>query len=788
MKNLLILFIFLLNTLLSFTQEKVVFKSFNKEKLALYISIGINKTRTGLGLNELQADAILEKSALFHANYVKKIGRLNHYQTKAKYKKPKDRVRAFGGKHSIVTENIAYRQFTSGTMTYKELADKFVAQWVKSAGHYKNIKDTRVNETGLAITVNTKARKVYVVQVFGKVNSVTAFLADVPQNAYGITYSDEKYGQKCTRCQQVLEQKPPEVLYGIRNINGEIYFSITDKEYFFKLFQHSGDGIAVDILSRDQYACGKKNSFANSVIHKGYLLPPVYAKDLKANNQMDEYGNIHVKIGDLPEKLRGKEIELNMLLLQDKFLCVYNPFFDIPGSRWDILEMGMFLDSAKKSKANNEEITVTTQRKLKFEIPFKKNVSTYSKEAIQPIYDSLKLNHYTIKGIEIRAYSSIEGTTERNIILQEKRASSIVDALVSIQSEDIPQTTIAKENWVEFYQDVKKTKFPQFARMSHQQIKNELKKPTVAKNLEFILSKHRKAVVFLSLERKTIFNYQTPEKTVNLFNSALSNNDLETAMEIQQAVFDKIKDHKAPANLIDKLELPKRKEFGLLLNNKTIYAYKLDSMRLRSSINELLKLEKLVPQSTEIKYNIVALELRAWANRDQSISAQQLLQKINRLGRYRINKRLINRMLINYHIIYSEYLMRNRQYEEKNRAVALINLKYKSLKMTNADVLNLAQYFVSYNAYDQAIRLLHPYVTQVDVDENLLFYYLNLTIIDKRITAQTYYKTIMMNAININEKRFCRLFNTFGKGGITFQLLDNLYLKRTYCEFCKSIE
>jgi hypothetical protein len=223
----------------------------------------------------------------------------------------------------------------------------------------------------------------------------------------------------------------------------------------------------------------------------------------------------------------------------------------------------------------------------------------------------------------------------------------------------------------------------------------------------------------------------------------------------------------------------------LLLNNKTMLSYKLDSLRLRSAIEALLDLEKLIPNSAEVKYNIVALELRSWANGDASIFPNRLQQKINHLENYGIDRRLITRMNINYNIIYSEYLMRDRKYKEKNRVISLINMKYKELTLSNVDILNLAQYFVSYNAYDLAIRLLHPYVTQVDVDEDLLFYYLNLTIIDKKITAQDYYRTIMMNAVNINGDRFCRLFNTFGKGGITFQLLDNLYLKRTYCESCQ---
>ena len=136
-------------------------------------------------------------------------------------------------------------------------------------------------------------------------------------------------------------------------------------------------------------------------------------------------------------------------------------------------------------------------------------------------------------------------------------------------------------------------------------------------------------------------------------------------------------------------------------------------------------------------------------------------------------------------MLQTEMQMRQRQYQEKNRTLSLIEMKYRSQKMSAKDILHLAQYFVEYNAYEKAINLLHPYVIKVDVDEDLLFYYLNLTIIDKKLTAKTFYRDIMTNGQNINQERFCHIFDTFGTGGITFQLLDNLYLKRNYCETCK---
>ena len=61
----------------------------------------------------------------------------------------------------------------------------------------------------------------------------------------------------------------------------------------------------------------------------------------------------------------------------------------------------------------------------------------------------------------------------------------------------------------------------------------------------------------------------------------------------------------------------------------------------------------------------------------------------------------------------------------------------------------------------------------------------NLTLINKRQTMRPEYRTIMLNAININPGRFCRFFNPRDTDGVTFQLLEDDFLRKTYCENCK---
>ena len=472
-----------------FAQEKVDFNDFNHEKLAYYLTEDINYIRDTLELEKLSEDKTLQEAAEFHSKYLVKTGKLSHYQQKDKYKKPNNRVAAFGGKHNIISENIAYQKCQNKKYTYKELAARIVISWVKSPGHYKNIKDDRVHLSGFGIATDSQNQKVYVTQVFGQLNSVSEFIDQVPSNAYGIQYNSDDYDKKCTKCTYVMKRKPAEVLYGLHAIDDEIYFSINDPKYFRQFFSEKNDGIAVDIVSKDQFKCGIKNTFANSNIHRGFLLPPVYRKELMNTATQDENGSVYVKVGDVPKELIGKEVEYNLLLIQDKFLCVYNPFYDIPGYRWDLLEMGMFLDSANKVKNNSESIEITQKRKLKFQIPFEKNISKFSQSDIQPLYDSLKLQRYDIKHIEIRAFSSVEGSTKRNIELQEERAQSIITALNQIQQKEIPQTVTAKENWVEFYRDIERTKYKNLSKKEPAQIKEALKEKKLTAELEplFIL-------------------------------------------------------------------------------------------------------------------------------------------------------------------------------------------------------------------------------------------------------------------------------------------------------------
>jgi hypothetical protein len=609
------------------------------------------------------------------------------------------------------------------------------------------------------------------------------------QALYDIKIPEKDYQKKCQECLELIENKPREIQYGIQKDDlYNLYFVVTKKDWFDLLMKKSGDGIAIDIISKDRYDCSNNKLEKKSYI-RGDLQRPLYLKELKQNMIPSQDGNVVIKVGTIPEKYRNKEVEFNFIFLKDKNYCHYNSFYDLKTYRWDLLDMGLYFDTLTyktpfDTTLNDREKYILQHKVLKFEIPFERNKADYLVEDIKPLYDSLKITDFTIQKITIRSYSSIEGNEDRNNQLQQERAQSIVKALQSFQKPTITTEILVKENWVDFLNDISLTPYSYLADLSKEEIKEKLKNKKLASELEPYLQKHRKAVILLDLQRKNKFENTPVNDLINQFAKSVSDKNLEEAIDIQNSIFEKIRNHELPVNYINKLEVPAKSENSLLLNKNSIFKYLMNEADVYNTFKELTELQDFMPNDAHIKYNICALKFKVWLLGKNIVNPVDFKKEIADLKRYNIPQNLIKRMLVNYEIIMCEYYMRQGDFMNKDKSLKYIYSNYQLVPLTDFDYLSLAQYFSSYTRYDWAIKLLEKKVKTNDVDEDLLFYYLNLTIIDDKLTQRSDYRTIMLNAYNHNKKRYCELFNTYGKGGITFQLLENDYLRKTYCESC----
>lgn len=577
---------------------------------------------------------------------------------------------------------------------------------------------------------------------------------------------------------------PADVTMGLYEKDGEIFWGITDDTWLARILKDNKDGVAVDIISRSQFPCGKKNIMADSKVYKGELLKPVYLKDVKNKILTDNLGMAGFKVGDLPESYKGTEYELNMIMIHDGYVCNYNSFFDVPRARWELLYMPMFMDSSRSTNDSDKGKPVVLNKTLRFEIPFAKNRFSYSEDDIRPLYDSLKLKDYSILSIDIKAYASVEGPTDNNIRLQNNRAEAIAKALEKVQNRSAIKKISAEENWVEFIEDVDTTIFPDLHQLSRKEIKSRLEDQKLSSALEPILSKHRKAVVTLELESRSTFMEASAQALAKEFRSSIEKGDSATALTIQEVTFARAMKGNLPPDLLDTIAIPVERKYMFLHNNRVAFGGQEELPDLKEKIAKFQVLKKQFPGYHSIDYNIAVLKIKAWSKGDV-IDPAVLRQDIKDLSTWKVAPPLVKRMFINYHIVLSELLISQRKYDAKNQALKFIYDNYKSLSLGDKDLLELAKYFSSYSRFDWAEKILLGRVKSLDADEDLIFYYLNLTIIEPKNLKKSSYRSIINNAAAKNPSRFCKMFDPYGKGGINFQLLADDYLKKLYCDVCK---
>ena len=603
------------------------------------------------------------------------------------------------------------------------------------------------------------------------------------QNTFDIILTPNSNKEnRCTYFKSYFNSTPKEIGYSVKREGDKLYFEVTDKAWAIQLFKKSGDGVAIDVVSKARYTC---DTIVEDAQILGTILQPVYAKQLLRGGKSSLGNRFRTFVGTVPENLKEEELEFNILFLNNKVLCRYQSLYNLESYPWDLLDMGTYLDSLTyKSKqiTNAKDKFITKYKQLKFVIPFQKNKSAYSPEDIKPLYDSLKLTDFNIKKIKIKSYSSIEGSLERNLELQKQRANSIAKSVQSFQKPAIITEISSAENWVEFLNDVKKSKYKSLKILSKKEIKQKVV-GAVSKDLERYLKSHRKAVITRDLEKKDKYKEMSTRKLITIFNDFVLIENIDDALLVQNSIFEKLKGDNA-IEKIRQLNVPKQVRFVPVLTKNSMFKFETNRSYAKIAFDELKSLEKLAPKNKKIKYNLVVLKFTIWRYNWEQIKTSDFKKEIVRLKNHGINKSLIDRMLVNFHIVKAKKNRKAKMYDAKDESIEFIIDTYEKFALTNYDYVSLAQFLTFYSNQDDAIDVLDAKVRTITVDEDLLFYYLNLTITNAYNVASDNYRTIMLNAINMNQQRFCKLFNSYLNDGVTFQLLENAYLRKTYCENC----
>lgn len=589
----------------------------------------------------------------------------------------------------------------------------------------------------------------------------------------------------CSSCETVLNAMPREVLFGIHiSGDGNITFSINSVAWFHKIFNNQHMGVAADLVSRSRYNCNSVP--AETEVTKGFVIKPVYRDELV--RRADTIGGqIQIPIGKVPPHLRNEILEGNLIIVNKGDICRYSFMIDIERDVLDLLPMGLYTDTLLQQDFANDTDTsaiILYSVKKTITLPFKKGGASFQPEDLQLLRDSLGAGKYNLRHLELRAYSSVEGPEEANRQLMKKRANAVLNAIATIAPGRYSNTIIPAENWIEFTRDAIPL-MPRLAGMSKKGIKQQLQDKSILNQLEPTLAKHRKAVITVWLDNSTHVGDMANDALIPAFNRSVKERNIADGRKILKEIAVRIAEDRLPDDYINNLEVPNSVEYQDLISDQAIYRFYLEQAVETEALSTLYTVRKNKPEDPFLNYNICVLELVALKYHTAvDINAVNLEAAIKKLGSQGIHPSLVERMLINYHIILCEKYMQEGNYAAKDGAVEYISEAFKTLTLNDQALYSLAQFFTAYERLDLAMEIIRPRVNQLDAGENIIFYFINLCFFHNEYYERDDFANAVLNAANLNRARFCQFFQPGDRGGASFQLLESDILRKYKCDNC----
>ncbi len=755
---------------------------FNASLMQHLILVEINKERRKQNVEELTAERILTQAAKEQAEGLADDEANKIYDPG----ETPDLVIDYGGT-SHATELVSRMSVRKGAdyFPYSELALETVTRWAESKKYSLKLLNPAFHFVGVGICLGDRGRKVYISIIFGNYftfNPGAELIDDleipITTKSYGLIGRDDRI------CSKIDRFKLNKLQDGLSVKEGYIYFKTDDLKEFKRIIKRdSRDGLAVDIIQREQYLCNGSNIVDFELPNRGILTKPLYANKIYDYNEYDEPESrrkLKVELAELPEDIQ-KDYELNLVLIKDKSFCTALPqAFLSDGGAKPFKEVKMLADTVTiNSKIHF--IPKTAEDEFILRIPYTRGKSNFTFDDVKPCVNEINAPPYVIKEANIAVYSSLEASSNRDMIQNHKRAEDILEAIKETQEENIQSDIITSNSWSLFRNDVIGTEFESLAFMGFNDALRYIRDNNMYDQLEPIFDKHR----FATIQLRVMYDLRGEKEqqyVLFLFNKAIEKADLPLALAIQKFIFKTVLDKRYDKNAIIEQRIPLESKFAGLLMNKLwlqLRAGIIDNDLFYKSVKELNKLD---PSNPYIKYNLLACQVKMGkVGDDYEIYKRQ--STIDKLYNSTISKATIDALNLEYQFKVIAALDTLDQAPEKlfeslDRIKNLVNLEVSSWKNS----LELAYLFINHGDYRFASRILEIFVEDTKVDEELLFTYISLCSISEIKFFSSKFEKAMVKASDLNKKRYCQLFD--GEH-LSYRVLENPDVKSQYCKVCK---
>ncbi|WP_299836269.1 CAP domain-containing protein [uncultured Tenacibaculum sp.] len=727
----------------------------------------VNKLRKKKNVNSLKNNINLVKAAKFHSDYMSKKQKLTHNQLETEFVTPKHRVEKFSKEFDVFGENILKTRSIKPPFTKRKLslmANLMYNSWKRSEGHYKNMISNQFSYSGFGFVYNKKKKQIFATNVFGAKS--LKIPNQLSENAFGI-------GESYDDCTEMLDYHNIIASFGnMLSIEGdEIVFRHHNLQYFKKIFKDKNDGLALDIITKDQLSCNQPNRLDSSPIYDGILLKPIYLEEILTKNDAKSDFRLKISLGKVPSFLIGKDISANLILINNGNRCDYRFPVAIPFSQYTLIPI------------QPELYIPTINLKTKGTAIVKEIFFDFgSSKIIANNISNIDINKEKVQSIDIKSYTSVDGSFSNNKYLYAKRASFIKNYLLKKLGRINNKINVeAKENWELFNFQLEMYGFQNELNLSRKekryfanhQLKSMFKK-------EFADQRKSKAIVY---ENGTWLSTDVKHAEYNLIDALLhENKDLANMALVtlfkqkEMNVF--LESDFIIDRLIHKKELVQNTAAIFI---KNIQFYQLDTVIYY--INYWLKrADELSENAKKNLLNLYTITTRQllmhWDVDNERFARVLHPKKVKTLFKEITKNEKSSSLYLNYHMAIIEYYGQINDYQNVYDSFNYITNYFKEKSLTIEDDIKLALFFNHWSRYDLTLKLLSKSYLEDRLNEEAIFIFAQTLIAYPEGSDEITREAILEGALKLNKQRWCDWINSY------FQSLRFSYIKDLYCNHC----
>lgn len=759
---------------------------FDFELLNKLVYHGLNKFRAENGLDTMDAVELLEKAAELNSTKMAKDQKADGKEVS--YLAAKDLKKSGGsgkGEEIVIVTPIG-----KGKTPAKpdDVARIILAKWTASKKERDVILKPGNTYVGIRSVPDEGEKRAYLSAVFGNYLSFNDGVKHKGELKTPFNTKSKKLKEadprKCKNCDKFKDAEALQA--GLIVEKGKVYLTYNNIKMLKRLLKKSTDGLAVDIVQKDQYSKADYNIMDNSVRNKGVMLKVVkkdklFSKNLikpdnpKKKNQ--KVNKLKVEMGAFPTTIKGP-YEMNLLIVQDGFVCKtvlrsYTEYVDQESNTpVEMLNMPETVEAIKPPFEPRSESSLLT-----FTIPFEKNKFEFKKEDVQPFIDAMQEPDFIIDGLYIYAYSSIEGDSVANAKLQLKRAESVVKVLQTMQQNKISPSIVTNDSWGLFVLEMEDGKYDHLTKMAKKDaIKSINNTKGLAEELEPFLAKERFAQIVMDVTYD-ISGAKEEKFSVVQFNRAVKGDNMRQAYRIMDYIANKVKDKQYAEESFDKMVIPNESKYLGLLMNRLYYQYVLNGKVVRDEeYNGVMELLKMDAGNSVLKYNSLFCKIQYDSTLGDKAAQAEMQLKLDDLYKTDLPKKIVDGLNIEWQFKIMDALDTLEGAETQREAcIEKIKSFYDFKNATWQNAVKLAYAFARAKDFKFAASILEPYLDKHQ--DKVLYAYVSIA----SHVPEKFFSHKFANALNEikvrNKDKYCKLF---GEPYMSFQVLDNPAIKKEY--------